>query len=83
MDKISWRELIVTNSDDDDNGTLGDIYNDSPEMLDTATVDGGEITEWPDYYLSAPGTEPDWNIPNNVDWTGFNLSNRRIDKYRN
>ena len=73
--RVTWRELIVTDSDNDECGTLGDIVADNPAMLDTATIEGGIITVWPYYFIAAPGEDPEWDTPRgDVDWTGFDLS---------
>jgi hypothetical protein len=69
---ISYTELIVTDAEGCCAGTLGDIVENAPANLDTATVRNGKITEWPQFFLSAEGEEAGWDTPRvAVDWTGF------------
>lgn len=70
---VRWNELIVTN-EDGHAATLGELVEAQDAGLALATIRDGQIAEWPGYYLSAPGEEPDWNTPHGaVDWTGFPL----------
>ena len=67
-----WTDLVVTDIDGDSSGTLGEMLNDEPEQLETATIINGQIDSWPDYFLSLPDEKPDWDTPHGeVDWTGF------------
>lgn len=70
---MKWNELIVTDRDGNNLGSLGEIVTNSPQMLKHATFDGSALT-WPDYFLSVDGEEPDWDTPRApVDWTGFEI----------
>jgi hypothetical protein len=72
MEQINWTELVVTDSEGGCNDTLGDIVRASPANLDDATIEDGRISEWPGFFLSAPGEDPNWDTPRaEVDWTGF------------
>lgn len=72
MKRIHWSELVVTDSEGNCNTTLGFIVRSQAGNLGGATIEDGRITEWPDFYLSAPGEEPEWDTPRcDVDWTGF------------
>ena len=70
--KTRWQDLRVWNGGDG-MGPLGEMVRDAPANLDHATIsETGEITEWMQYYIAAPGEEPDWDTPRGeVDWTGF------------
>jgi len=72
---ISWRELLVTDNQGVTFGTLGGVVDDAPANLDDAIIVDGRITEWPDFFISATGEEPDHSTPQvAVDWTGFEKS---------
>ncbi len=69
---IHWTELLVTDSDGITCGTLADMVRDAPANFDTATIEDGRIVSWPDWFISAPGEEPNWDTPRvDVDWGGF------------
>lgn len=70
---IPWRELLVTDDDGHTCGTLCDMVELAPANLDTATLaDNGAIIEWPQWFISAPGEDPDSDTPHRqVDWNGF------------
>lgn len=77
---ITWRELIVTNTEGEQTA-LGDALEKTPQLLDSASIENGELQLWGQHYLSAPGEEPEWDTPRvPVDWTGFEqaLTNARI-----
>ena len=68
----NWTDLVVTDSDGDVAGTLGEMVRTCPANLDTASIVFGEtgnpntevdsqIQEWPGFSLSSP----------DVDWSGF------------
>jgi hypothetical protein len=67
-----WQDLIVTN-EGDEMGPLGQMLEIEPANLDGAKLgDDGSIREWMQYYIAAPGEQPDWDTPRGeVDWTGF------------
>ena len=67
--KTKWQELLVTDRDGDPVGALGDVVSNCPANLDSATLAEGRITEWPDYFIAAPGA---------VDWTGFEPALNRV-----
>lgn len=70
---VSWKNLMVTDAEGDDWGTLGDMVRSAPANLDGAQIgeDGG-IDSWPGFFLSAEGETADWDTPRaEVDWTGF------------
>jgi len=77
---VNWRNLIVTDSEGDTWGTLGQLVHLAPANLDsarTATLGNGTlcIHEWPNFFISAEGEEPDWDTPkDDVDWSGFRES---------
>lgn len=74
MEKLHWTALLVTDSEGDSRGTLGELVKSNPEQLGTADILAGQIIEWPQFFLSAPGEEPDWDTPHAaVDWTGFDV----------
>jgi len=68
--KLNWRNLIVTD-EEGACGTLGNIVDSSPANLDNADYTSRGIAEWPGFYLSEEGTEPSFEVPQNVDWAGF------------
>lgn len=71
---LSWRELIVWDGPSgQEAGTLGDFVENCPANLDNmTTITNGRITEWPGYFIGAPGEDADWDSPRGeVDWTGF------------
>ena len=71
MAQISWRELIVSDADGYQD-SLGRMVSTAPENLDTATITDGQITEWPQMFIAAPGEDASWDTPRGeVDWTGF------------
>lgn len=71
-DRTLWQNLIVTDYDGDRVGTLGEVMNSCPANLDSARVEDGKITSWPQYFLSADGEEANWATPYvPVDWKGF------------
>jgi hypothetical protein len=77
--KTNWTELRVYLNAGDEAVTadsysesLGHIVEHSPTYLDTATITGGEIAEWPQVFIAEPGEDPDYDTPHmNVDWIGF------------
>ena len=73
MEKLHWTNLRVTDSDGDDIGALGDCINDGTVSTEYIMLrDDGSLDSWPDYFISAPGEEPEWDTPHvPVDWTGF------------
>jgi hypothetical protein len=74
----NWRDLVVTDANDPSATTeLGKLADTAPETLDSAVIVDGAISEWTDYFLSAPGEAPDWDTPRgDVDWTGFEIALR-------
>ena len=65
---LHWRKLIVTDSDGDNWGELGDLR----DLRESAVVVDGKIDTWHGFFLSAPGEEPSHETPSvAVDWTGF------------
>jgi len=74
MQPIHWTQLIVTDADGETVGTLGVVVAELPSLLDTATISrsSGELTQWPQMYLSTDGEDPDWDTPRGpVDWSGL------------
>ena len=68
----NWTDLLVTDSDGEQWGTLGSIVESAPANLDNAEIDGGRIAAWDGFLLSAEGEEPDWDTPRTtVNWDGF------------
>ena len=68
----NWKNLIVTDTEGDAAGTLGEFIKIAPANLDTATIENGKIIAWPQFFLSAEGEEPDSDTPSDdVDWNGF------------
>lgn len=68
---MKWSQLVVTDTEGEQ-GTLGDLVTNSPELLRHAIISGGRIVEWQDHFLSAPGEDPDWDTPRcEVEWAGF------------
>ena len=66
-----WRELEVTNCDNERVGNLSGFIG-TGFRVDFIVVRDGKIAEWPDFFIAAPGEEPDWDTPRGaVDWTGF------------
>jgi hypothetical protein len=71
-DDMNWRDIVVTNDDGREIGTLEHIKNDMPHLLETATIQAGLIESWPGFFISAPGENPDWDTPKcPVNWNGF------------
>ena len=71
-EQISWRELIVTDTDGDSWQTLGELVDSAPANLDNAIIVDGRIDSWCGFFISAPDEDPDWDTPRNpVDWSGF------------
>lgn len=70
---LNWKQLIVTDNEGGTAGTLEEIVTLCPANLDSAEIEtDGSLGAWPDYLLSAPGEEPEWDTPReDVDWTGF------------
>jgi hypothetical protein len=69
---INWRELIVTDTEAFVVGTLGEVVDLMPANLDNIVIENGRISEWQDYFISAPGEDCDHDTPAGpVDWTGF------------
>lgn len=72
IETINWRNLIVTDSDNDEVGTLGWVVDNCPANLDNAIIRNGEIAEWYGFFISAPGEVADDKTPSvPVDWDGF------------
>jgi hypothetical protein len=70
--KTNWNELRVSDAEGDSWGKLGALVADAPANLDSATITNGEITEWPGFFLSVDGEDPNWDTPAcEIDWTGF------------
>jgi len=75
--ETKWTDLIVMDSDGEYRGMLGNIADcrddETIEWLATITLSAsGGIDSWPDYFVSAPGEEYDWDTPRGeVDWAGF------------
>ena len=69
---IRWENLNVRDGDGCPIGSLLDVVTQSPDILLMATVRGGKIIQWPDYYISADDEIPDWDTPRgDINWTGF------------
>jgi len=69
---IHWSELEVYDDESNYIGTLGDLVENAPENLDNVVIENGKISEWSDYFIAAPGENPDWDTPKGpVDWTSF------------
>jgi hypothetical protein len=70
---IKWTELKITDANGDTQAvSLGNLVETAPENLDSATIANGRIAEWPQFFISAPGENPDWDTPREeVDWGGF------------
>lgn len=69
---MDWRKLIVTDSDGEEWGELGELVDNAPANLDSARIVDGAIESWDGFFLSAPGEDPDYDTPRaEVDWTGF------------
>lgn len=66
-----WQELVISDAAGDAVGTLGDTVASCPANLGTAVIENGRIMTWPGYMLSAQGAVPNWDMPCDVDWTGF------------
>ena len=74
MSTPNWTEIVVTDAEGGTVGTLGEMVERQDEALARAVVDTerGGIREWEQYYMAAPGEEPDWDTPRGaVDWTDF------------
>lgn len=69
---ITWRELIVSTSEGSSGETLTSMIRSCPANLDSAVISNGKIESWYQYFISAPGEDPDWDTPRApVDWDGF------------
>ena len=68
-----WQDLAVTSVYGEPCGTLAEcLLNSDRSICQIATGANGEIIEWEDHFISAPGEAPDWDTPCViVDWTGF------------
>ncbi len=75
MEKLNWRDLMVTDHEEaTPTGRLGDIVNEAElsGLKNIVVGDEGELGEWQDYFISAPGETPDWDTPRaEVCWDGF------------
>ena len=72
--ETAWRELNVY-SEGELWGSLGELVDNAPANLDGARIEDGQIAEWQDFLIAAPGEDPDWNTPAGpVDWTLFERS---------
>ena len=68
----NWTDLIVTDSDGEQWGSLGGIVENAPANLDNATIESGQIDSWDGFFLSAEGEEADADTPRAiVNWDGF------------
>ena len=69
---MNWRTLIVTDTEGDTVGTLGEIMDICPANLDGATITDGKIAAWLGFFIAADGEDPDWHTPTApVEWDGF------------
>jgi len=69
---MKWTELVVTDADGVNYGTLAEVVESADVSLDGLTIEDGSIVEWHGFFLSAPDEEPDWDTPSGiVDWIGF------------
>lgn len=63
---INWRNLIVTNSDNETVDTLGGLVFNDPDGYINETLclnDNESIREWRGVFISAPGENPDADTP--------------------
>jgi len=70
--RAHWTELIVTDTDGHNVGTLAEVVRDDIDILDTAVIFDGVIESWPDYFISRSSEDPGWDTPAGcVVWNGF------------
>ena len=76
-ESITWKDIVVTTCDGDGTeSSLPRMMQNEDEVLAFRHAyinpETGEIYGWHQYFLSAPGEDPDWDTPKmSVDWTGF------------
>jgi len=75
---ITWRELIVTDSELGYSKTLGAMVDDPcahAQLIDLEVELDGSVRVWGNQFISAPSEEPSWCTPNpeeyDIDWNGF------------
>ena len=79
---IHWRKLIVSTGNAAEGTELGIVTDTDDSSLLYVQVENGRIVSWPQFYISAPGEDPDWNTPSvPVDWTGFGQAVQTVRRH--